>query len=387
MVITDSKGLLESTLNVALAQQPDFDTSWIRPGQVAWDWWNHKMVWGEDVNFSGGVNTATYKYFIDFASKYGVPYIILDEGWAKTTKHVFETIDAIDLPELIRYGNSKNVKLILWLPWTAVKNNMNLFATYEKWGIAGCKIDFMDRHDQYIVNYYEDVVREAARHHLLIDFHGAYKPSGIEMKYPNLLSYEGVRGLENNEGCHPDNSIYLPFIRNVAGAMDFTPGAVISKQTDNGVHSTWVEPVAFGTRAYQMALYTVFESGIQMLSDSPSRYLQADDFTRFITGVPVTWDETRAISAKVGEYLIVAKRKGDKWYVAGITNSKERERNFSIALDFLPAGKTYKMTSYEDGYNAHTVALDYRKKVSEVTSATKLDIRMVRNGGFAAVIE
>ena len=387
MVITDSKGLLESTLNVALAQQPDFDTSWIRPGQVAWDWWNHKMVWGEDVNFTGGVNTATYKYFIDFASKYGVPYIILDEGWAKTTKHVFETIDAIDLPELIRYGNSKNVKLILWLPWTAVKNNMDLFATYEKWGIAGCKIDFMDRHDQYIVNYYEDVVREAARHHLLVDFHGAYKPSGIEMKYPNLLSYEGVRGLENNEGCHPDNSIYLPFIRNVAGAMDFTPGAVISKQTDNGVHSTWVEPVAFGTRAYQMALYTVFESGIQMLSDSPSRYLQADDFTRFITGVPVTWDETRAISAKVGEYLIVAKRKGDKWYVAGITNSKERERNFSISLDFLPAGKTYKMTSYEDGYNAHTVALDYRKKVSEVTSATKLDIRMVRNGGFAAVIE
>ena len=387
MVITDSKGLLESTLNVALAQQPDFDTSWIRPGQVAWDWWNHKVIWGEDVDFSGGVNTATYKYFIDFASKYGVPYIILDEGWAKTTKHVFETIDAIDLPELIRYGKSKNVKLILWLPWTAVKNNMNLFATYEKWGVAGCKIDFMDRHDQYIVNYYEDVVREAAKHHQLVDFHGAYKPSGIEMKYPNLLSYEGVRGLENNEGCHPDNSIYLPFIRNVAGAMDFTPGAVVSKQTDGGVHSTWAEPVAFGTRAYHMALYTVFESGIQMLSDSPSRYLQADDFTKFITSVPVTWDETHAIDAKVGEYLIVAKRKGNKWYVAGITNSKERERNFSISLDFLPAGKTYKMTSYEDGYNAHTVALDYRKKVSGVSSATKLNIRMVRNGGFAAVIE
>ena len=387
MVITDSKGLLESTLNVALAQQPDFDTSWIRPGQVAWDWWNHKVIWGEDVDFSGGVNTATYKYFIDFASKYGVPYIILDEGWAKTTKHVFETIDAIDLPELIRYGKSKNVKLILWLPWTAVKNNMNLFATYEKWGIAGCKIDFMDRHDQFIVNYYEDVVREAAKYHQLVDFHGAYKPSGIEMKYPNLLSYEGVRGLENNEGCHPDNSIYLPFIRNVAGAMDFTPGAVVSKQTDSGVHSTWAEPVAFGTRAYHMALYTVFESGIQMLSDSPSRYLQADDFTKFITSVPVTWDETHAIDAKVGEYLIVAKRKGNKWYVAGITNSKERERNFSISLDFLPAGKTYKMTSYEDGYNAHTVALDYRKKVSEVSSVTKLNIRMVRNGGFAAVIE
>lgn len=136
-----------------------------------------------------------------------------------------------------------------------------------------------------------------------------------------------------------------------------------------------------------MALYTVFESGIQMLSDSPSRYMQADDFTKFITGVPVTWDETRAIDAKVGEYLIVAKRKGNKWYVAGITNSKERERNFSISLDFLPAGKNYKMTSYEDGYNAHTVALDYRKKVSEVNSATKLNIRMVRNGGFAAVIE
>ena len=388
MAITDSKGLLECTLNVALAQQPDFDTSWIRPGKVQWDWWNHKTVWGKDVDFEGGVNNATYKYFIDFASKYGIEYIILDEGWAKTTKHVFETTDKINLPELISYGNSKNVKLILWLPWTAVEHNLDkIFATYEKWGVAGCKIDFMDRHDQYIVNYYERVVREAAKYHQLVDFHGAYKPSGLEMKYPNLLSYEGVRGMEYNEGCHPDNSIYLPFIRNVVGAMDFTPGAMMSRQTFGNLHTTGPDPIAFGTRAYQMALYTVFESGIQMLSDTPSRYYREPESAEFISKVPVTWDETRALEAKLGEYLIVAKRKGDKWYVAGITNSKERERTFTVSLDFLTAGKAYKMTSFEDGHNAHNVAIDYRKKVTEVNSGTKLNIRMARNGGFTAVIE
>ncbi len=387
MAITDSKGLLECALNVALAQQPETDMSWVRPGQVSWDWWNHKMIWGEDVNFSGGVNTETYKYFIDFASKYGIPYIILDEGWAKTTKHVYETIPQIDLPELLRYGKSKNVGLILWLPWTAVKNNMDLFAQYEKWGVAGCKIDFMDRQDQYMVNYYENVVKEAAKHHIVIDFHGAYKPSGLEMKYPNLLSYEGVRGLEQNEGCHPDNSIYLPFIRNVVGGMDFTPGSMIAMQTDHGVRSTWPDPASFGTRTYQMALYTVFESGTQMLADSPTRYLKEHECTDFISKVPVIWDETIALSAKVGEHLIVAKRSGNKWYVAGITNSKVRERFYKINLDFLPKGKQYKMTMFEDGYNAHTVALDYRKKTSEVNSSTVLDIRMVRNGGFTAVIE
>ncbi len=387
MAITDSKGLLECALNVALAQQPETDMSWVRPGQVSWDWWNHKMIWGEDVNFSGGVNTETYKYFIDFASKYGIPYIILDEGWAKTTKHVYETIPQIDLPELLRYGKSKNVGLILWLPWLAVEHNMDLFAQYEKWGVAGCKIDFMDRQDQFMVNYYERVMKAAAEHHILIDFHGAYKPSGLEMKYPNLLSYEGVRGLEQNEGCHPDNSIYLPFVRNVAGAMDFTPGSMFAMQTDHGVRSTWPEPASFGTRAYQMALYTVFESGIQMLSDSPTRYYKEHECTEYISNVPVKWDETRALDAKVGEYMIVAKRSGNKWYVAGITNSKVRERNFKVNLDFLPKDKQYKMTMFEDGYNAHTIAVDYRKKHADVNSNTMLNIRMVRNGGFTAVIE
>lgn len=387
MVVTDTKGLLESTMGVCLAQQPVDDMSWVRPGQVSWDWWNHKMIWGDDVNFSGGVNTATYKYYIDFASKYGIPYIILDEGWAKTTKHVYETIPEIDLPELISYGKDKGVGLILWLPWLAVENNMDLFAKYEEWGIAGCKIDFMDRQDQYMVNFYERAIKEAAKHHILVDFHGAYKPSGLEQKYPNLLAYEGVRGLEQNGNCHPDNSIYLPFIRNIAGAMDFTPGSMISNQTDKGVGDTWQEPASYGTRVYQMALYTVFETGTQMLADSPTRYMREHECTEFITKVPVTWDETRALSAKVGEYVIIARRKGDKWYVAGITNSQVREREFEVVLDFLPTGKQMKMTSFVDGYNAQTIAEDYRKEEKTVDANTVLKIRMVRNGGFAAVIE
>ncbi len=357
------------------------DPSWIHPGQTSWDWWNHRMIW--NVDFRSGVNTDTYKYYIDFASKYGVSYIILDEGWAKDTRNPYETIADVNLPEILRYGKSKNVGVILWLPWLTVENYPDLFAKYEEWGVAGLKIDFMDRQDQWMVNYYERIVKAAAKHHLLIDYHGAYKPSGLERRYPNLLSYEGVRGLEQNANCTPENSIYLPFIRNAVGAMDFTPGAMNNAQPDD-VASTHPNPQSGGTRSYHMATYVVFESGIQMLSDSPTRYYAEEACTKFITSVPVTWDETRVLAAKSGEYILVAKRKGQKWFIGAITGKDSQ--TLTLPLDFLGAG-SHHITYFEDGPNSDRQALEYRQREATVNSTSTLTLRLAPNGGWCGVVE
>ena len=387
VVISDSKGILEQTLTYQLGGKNEIeDTSWIKPGQVSWDWWNHKSIYGPDVNFKPGCNTETYKYYIDFAAKYKIPYIIMDEGWAKSTFEPFEANPDLDLHECIRYGKDKGVGIILWLTWICVERNLDtLFATYADWGVAGAKIDFMNRQDQWMINWYERTVKEAAKHHLVVDFHGAMKPAGLEVRYPNLLAYEAVRGLEQMSGCQPDNTVYIPFIRNAVGAADFTPGAMVNTQPE---FDKWSDPncSAVGTRAYSMALFTVMETGTQMLADSPTQYYKNTECTEFITKVPCTWDETRALQAKFGEYLIIAKRNGRKWFVAGICNGKENTRHFKIPLDFLSAGN-HSMTIVTDGFNAGNQAMDYRLNKQEVTSSTVLDITMVRNGGFTAIIE
>ena len=362
------------------------DTDWIKPGQVSWEWWNGAAPYGPDVNFLSGYNLDTYKYFIDFAAKFGIRYILMDEGWAKTTRDPFTPNPHVDLHEIIRYGKSKGVGVLLWLTWLTVENHFDLFKTFNDWGVAGVKIDFMDRSDQWMVNYYERVAREAAKNHLVVDFHGSFKPAGLERKYPNVLSYEGVRGMEQMGGCTPDNSLYLPFMRGAVGPMDYTPGAMISMQPESYV-SRRPNSASIGTRAYQMALYVVFESGIQMLADNPTLYYRNEECTRFITDVPTTWDETKVIDARIGEYIVTARRKGDKWFIGAVCNGKEKERTFSFDLDFLPAGKTLRMTSFEDGINAGHQAMDYRKKESDVKAGEKLTIKLVRNGGWAAVIQ
>lgn len=387
VVISDSKGILEQTLTYQLGGKNEIeDTNWIKPGQVSWDWWNHKSIYGPDVNFKPGCNTETYKYYIDFAAKYKIPYIIMDEGWAKSTFEPFEANPDLDLHECIRYGKDKGVGIILWLTWICVERNLDtLFATYADWGVAGAKIDFMNRQDQWMINWYERTIKEAAKHHLVVDFHGAMKPAGLEVRYPNLLAYEAVRGLEQMSGCQPDNTVYIPFIRNAVGAADFTPGAMVNTQPE---FDKWSDPncSAVGTRAYSMALFTVMETGTQMLADSPTQYYKNAECTEFITQVPCTWDETRALQAKFGEYIIVAKRNGRKWFVAGICNGKENTRHFKIPLDFLSAGN-HSMTIVTDGFNAGNQAMDYRLNKQEVTNSTVLDITMVRNGGFTAIIE
>ena len=387
MAIGTPADIVEQTFEAQLGGRNTLaDTSWIKPGTVSWEWWNGAMPYGDDVNFESGYNLDTYKYFIDFASKYGINYIIMDEGWAKDTRDPFTPNPKVDVHELIKYGNEKGVGIILWLPWLTVEKNFDLFKTFSDWGVKGIKIDFMDRSDQWMVNFYERVLEEAARNNLLIDMHGAFKPAGLEQRYPNLLSYEGVLGMEQMGGCRPDNSLYLPFIRNAVGPMDYTPGAMISMQPEC-YRSARPNSASIGTRAYQMALFVIFESGIQMLADNPTMYYRNPDCTEFIAAVPVTWDETKVLEAMPGEYIIVAKRKGNDWYVGAITNNGQKHREFTINFDFLEPGHEYSMTYFEDGVNAHQQAMDYRRKENKVNSSTVLPVKLARNGGWTAVIK
>ena len=384
MVITkEDKQLLENEMVYNLSTPCVLeDYSWIKPGQVSWEWWHDARLYG--VDFRSGYNMDSYKYYIDFASKFGIPYIIMDEGWAKSTRDPYTPNPTINLAELIQYGKERNVKIVLWLTWLAVENNFDLFKTFADWGVAGVKIDFMDRSDQWMVNYYERVAKEAAKHKLFVDFHGSFKPAGLERKYPNVLSYEGVLGMEQGGNCRPANSIYLPFMRNAVGPMDFTPGSMLSAQPEDN-RSTRANAMGSGTRAYQMALFVVFESGLQMLADNPVYYYRERPCTEFISSVPVTWDEPKVLYAKVGEAVVVARRKGDKWFIGGITNNEGRTIN--LDLSFLPAGQSFTLTSFEDGINADRQAMDYKQRESKVNNATQLTIKMVRNGGWAGVIK
>ena len=380
-VIGSDADIASNQMEVVLGGKCELDdTSWIKLGQVNWDWWNHWTVWG--VDFETGINNDTYKYIIDCAAKYGVEYILLDEGWNKRVQDPFTTRDEIDVKELVDYGAKKNVGIFLWLSWLTVEQHRDLIPFYAKMGVKGLKIDFMDHSDQWMVNFYERTARECAENRLMVDFHGAFKPAGLEQRLPNLVSYEGVLGLEQGGRCKPENSIWLPFMRNAVGAMDFTPGAMHNAQPEDHKGSGSL-PMGSGTRAFQMALYVCFESGLQMLADSPSRYLREDECTRYIASVPTTWDETRVLSAKAGDHYVVAKRKGSKWFIGAMTGDKPQD--IDVSLDFI--GKGGHLTCFQDGRNAHRIAIDYKKAEQDVTPQTRLRLHLVRNGGWAGVIE
>lgn len=385
VAVTDSKGIIEQTVPVQLARRNVIeDTSWIHPGKFSWEWWNGATPFGPDVDFKAGCNYETYCYFADFAAKYGIEYVLLDEGWAKSTRDPFNGNDNLRLPELIKYCNAKGVKVVLWLPWLTVEQNFDkLFKTYAEWGVPAVKIDFMDHADQWMVNFYKRVTAEAAKYHIIVDWHGSFTPAGLEQEYPNLVSYEGVRGLEQMGGCRPENTLFIPFIRNAVGPADFTPGGMNNMQPDN-YRASRPNSGAMGTRAFQMALYVVLESGVQMLADNPTRYYQNDDCTRYIASVPTTWDETRCLEARAGEYLVVAKRKGKKWFIGAITNGTPRD--LTLPLNFLSGGQ-HKMTAYKDGVNADYQAMHYNKVEQNVTASTSLNIHLAKNGGWAAAIE
>lgn len=384
MLITQEDGrLAENRMPMRLAPECKIeDTSWIKPGLTCWDWLNG-IPYGPDVTFEGGINLETYKYFVDFASRNGIPYIIMDEGWALNTRDPYRTNPKVNLPELIRYGKSKNVGIWVWLPWLTVEHHMDLFEKFEEWGIVGAKIDFMDRQDQWMIDFYERVAKESAEHHIMIDFHGAFHPSGLDYRYPNVLTYEGVRGMEFNGSCRPKNSIWLPFLRGAVGPMDYTPGPMICYQPEVH-HGNRPFCSGVGTKAYHLAAFVLFESNLQMLMDNPCRYDEWPNCRDFITSVPVNWDETRVLAAEAGQYIVMAKRRGDKWFIGGITNETKRE--VEVTLSVLPEGKTFQMTSFVDGVNANRMAMDYRQEKASVNKSTKLRIKMARNGGFAAAI-
>jgi alpha-glucosidase len=384
-VITGNDGgLVESDLVYRLGSPNRVaDTKWIKPGKVAWDWWNANNIYG--VDFKSGINNDTYKYYIDFASANGIEYIILDEGWYKYG-NVLESVPEINVPELCKYGESKNVGVILWVVWKTLWDKIDeAVALYEKWGVKGVKADFMQRDDQKVVNFYWEAARKTAEHHLLIDFHGAYKPDGLQRTYPNALTREGVRGMENDKwetNITPDHDVTLPFTRMVAGPMDYTPGAMVNMDKDNFTpHFT--RPSSQGTRVHQMSMYIIYESPLQMLSDSPSNYMREQECTDFIVNVPVIWDDIKVLDAKIGDYLLLARRSGNDWFVGGMTDWNSRE--LELDLSFLPAG-AYTMDIFRDGINADRFAQDYKHLKMDVKSGDKLKIEMAPGGGWVAKI-
>jgi alpha-glucosidase len=359
-------------------------TDWIKPGKVAWDWWNANNVYG--VDFESGLNTETYKYYIDFASAYGLEYIILDEGWTKTSTNLLECNPAIDVKELIRYGKEKNVGIILWILWKPLDQNMDqILDTYAQWGAKGVKVDFMQRTDQYMVKYYERVAIAAAKRKLLVDFHGAFKPAGLSRAYPNVISQEGVKGMENSKWSKditPEHDVTLPFIRMVAGPMDFTPGAMNNAQ-ENDFFPRFTVPMSQGTRCHQIAMYVVYESPLQMLCDNPSNYYHERECTEFIAQIPTTWDTTVVLQAEIADYIVIARRKADKWYIGAMTDWTPRE--FEISFSFLPEGN-YNVVIMQDGINADKNAIDYKKVSSTVTDKSEMKIKLAKGGGWAAIV-
>ncbi len=384
MIAREDKELIENNIPYILAERNVIgDVSWIKPGKVAWDWWNANNIYG--VDFKSGVNTETYKYYIDFASEYGLEYIILDEGWSNTTK-LTEVVPGMDIQELVDYGNKKGVGVILWVIWKPLYENLEEYLdTFAKWGIVGVKIDFMQRADQLMVDYYEDIAREAAKRKMLVDFHGAFKPNGLQRKYPNVINFEGVFGSEQNKWSYeltPSHNVTLPFTRMLAGPLDYTPGAM-RNETAKGFSANFDNPMSQGTRCHQAGMYVIYEAPLQMLCDNPSHYLRDPEYTGFIAKMPTLWDETVALEGKVKEYLIVARRNGNDWYIGGMNDWTARD--FEVDLSFLGEGG-WGIEYVADGVNADRYPADYILR-KEKLAGRKLKISMAPGGGYAAILK
>ena len=384
LITTDDAELVQSEIIYKLAPTQKIDnTDWIKPGKVAWDWWNANNVYG--VDFKSGVNNETYKYYIDFASKYKLEYIILDEGWYHL-EDILKVQDEINVEELVSYGEERGVGIILWVVWKALDDQLTkALDQFELWGVKGIKIDFMQRDDQWMVNFYEKIARECAKRQLLVDYHGAYKPSGLNRAYPNVISFEGVKGLENTKWSNlpdPELNVTLPFIRMVAGPMDYTPGAMLNATKEN-FNSVFTQPMSPGTRCHQLGMYVVFESPLQMLADNPSNYYREPVCMEFLEAVPSVWDDTKVLDAKVSDYILIARRSGGTWFVGAMTDWDAREMD--LDLSFLGEGN-YSMQIWKDGVNADKHASDFTKEERQVTSVSKLQINLAPGGGWVAII-
>jgi alpha-glucosidase len=374
------------------------DTSWIRPGKVAWDWWNNCNITG--VDFPSGMNTDTYLYYIDFAAKNHLEYIIIDEGWSGRESLLSDLSDEIDLPRLIAHGQERGVGIILWSSWRNLIGNDPLgghavseqvMKHYADMGIKGFKVDFFDRDDQQAIASAYQLAECAVRHHLLLDYHGL-KPFGIQRAYPNILNFEGVKGLENSkweprigdgpQHDQPHYDVTIPYLRMLAGPMDYTPGAMRNAMRDN-FFGNGGHPMSQGTRVHQMAMYTTFEAPLQMLADSPTKYMQNQECTDFIAQIPTTFDETIALDGQLGQYTVIARRKGTTWYLAAMTDW--RPRDLTVDLSFLTPGQ-HQADIFADGVNAAKEATDYRHIRQTVSSADRLTVHLSFGGGWTAII-
>ncbi|GHU99148.1 retaining alpha-galactosidase [Bacteroidia bacterium] len=366
------------------------DTGWIRPGKAAWEWWND---WGlTGVDFVAGVNMPTYRHFIDFASRNHLEYVVIDEGWSRPDNaDLMDVVPAIDLPKLIDYGRSKGVSIILWASYNSFNKDIEAICRhYSAMGVAGFKVDFMDRDDQGMVEFVYRSAEIAAKYHLVLDLHGMYKPTGINRTWPNVLSFEAVRGTEYFKWSKPEGydqisyDVTLPYLRQLAGPMDYTPGAM-RNVPKNSFYPSGSLPVAQGTRCRQLAMYVVFYSPLAMLCDSPSAYDKEQKCLDFIAPIPTTWDQTVPVDGRIGDFAITARRKGETWYVAGITGNSER--TVELDMKWLPEGR-YTIQLFCDGKNAGKIATDYRMMLIpyETGNNFKLKVKMVRGGGFAARI-
>ena len=364
------------------------DTSWIRPGKVAWDWWNDWNLRG--VDFEAGINTRTYQYYIDFAAKNNIPYVVLDEGWYDSSRgDIMNPIKAIDLQGLIDYATQKGVGIVLWTVFNVLDEHLQeACKKYARMGVRGFKVDFLDRNDQTAVEMAERIAKVCAEHKLFLDYHGYFAPTGMSRTYPNILNYEGVFGMEEarwakKETDMPLYDVTFPFIRMMAGSVDFTPGAM-----RNGTKENWVEcyqkPVSMGTRCHQAACYVVHDSPFTMLCDTPTNYEAEPDYTKHIAAIPDEWDETRVLQGEMGKFIVTARRKGNTWYVGGQTNWDQH--TIELPLNFLGEGP-YTTMMLTDGVNANHNAEDYHLDTQVHNAGETLTIRMASGGGFVLKFE
>jgi alpha-glucosidase len=385
VVSENDKDLLNNDMVQKLSAPSKIENvEWLRPGKIAWDWWNDWNI--SHVDFKAGINNPTYKYYIDFASANKVEYIVLDEGWSDELD-LTKPSPAINLEELVNYGKQKNVGLILWSTWYALSRDIEgLCKRYADMGVKGFKVDFLDRNDQKMVASCYEMAAIAAKYKLMLDFHGMFAPQGLQRTWPNVINFEGVRGMEymkwSADDRVPTHNVSLPFIRMMAGPMDYTPGAMRNATKGKAWPNNSL-PMSLGTRSHQLAMYVVFEAPLQMMADNPTAYMKEQECTNFIAQIPTTFDETIALDGKVAEYIAMARKKGETWYVGAMNNWNARE--ITIDLSFLGAGN-YQAEIFMDGINADKDATDYKKKVLTVSAATKLVLPLGPGGGWAAII-
>ena len=383
-VASNDGELLKNTLVYQLAKPSQIDDiSWIEPGVVTFDWWGRRNIYG--VNFKSGINTETAKYFIDFAADFGFEYFLFDDGWTSNL-NLFDIRPELDMEEVMEYAREKDVKILLWVIWATLERQMEeALDLFEKWGIAGLKIDFMNRDDQEMVRFYHRIAAEAASRNMVIDFHGAYKPAGLRRKFPNVLTREGLIEFEYNgwtDHANPVHHNLLPYIRMLAGPMDYIP-ATMNNATKNNFRPVGDHPMGLGTRAHAIALWIILESPMVMLPDAPSDYYRERECTEFISKLPVVWDDLYVLHAQMGEFTALARKHGEEWYVGAITNWTERD--MEIDFSFLEAGE-YRIEWIEDGMNANTRAIDYQLRQGAVSNEDVWTIHLASGGGWVARI-